>query len=54
MINKNNKKNGKSYERTLVSEYAILARKWSKITAFCDSLFMGLGQDQQQHPAVHS
>ena len=34
----------KTNERTLVSEIAILG--------LCSSLLMGLGQDQQQHPAV--
>ena len=43
------------------SEFVMLAQKWSKIAArkklilgLCDLLVMGLGQDQQQHLAVHS
>ena len=31
----------------MVSEFAIQAKKWY-------SLLMGLGQDQQQHPAVNT
>ena len=47
---------------TLVSEFAILAQKWLKTALWkknrflglCNSLLMGLGQDQKQHPAVHT
>ena len=47
---------GKSSERTLVSEFAILAQKWTKLlhTKKGDFWMMGQGQDQQQHPAVHT
>ena len=47
----------------LVLDYAILVQKWLKIVAqtlkknlngFGNSFFMGLGQHQQQHPAVHT
>ena len=50
-----------SKERTEVSEFTILAQKLLKITALrvflgglCNLLLMGLGQHQQQHPAMHS
>ena len=46
---------------TLVSEFAFFAKKWLKITmqksrllGLCNLLFMGLGQDQQQHPDVNT
>ena len=53
---------GKSYERTFVSNLGMLARKRLKIAAkncflfvsLCHLLLMDLGQDQQQHPTVHS
>ena len=51
----------KGKERTEVSEFTILAQKLLKITALrvflgglCNLLLMGLGQHQQQHPAMHS
>ena len=34
-----------SNERILVSDFTVVG--------LCDSLLMGLGQDQQQHSAVH-
>ena len=57
-----NDSSGKNNKRTLLLQFAILAEKWSKIAAqkkrgflgFHDSLLMGLVQDQQQHPAVHT
>ena len=52
---------GNNYKWTLVSDLTILAQKWPKIAAWkkvlfglCHSLFMDLGQDQHQHPTVHS
>ena len=51
----------KRYERALVSELAILAKKGKKLPCrmvflfrLCFSLLMDLGQNQQQHPTVHS
>ena len=52
---------GQCSERSLVSEFAIWTQKWMQIAAaqefvcrLCDSLLIGIGQDQQQHPAVHT
>ena len=54
---------GKSYERTVVSEIAILAilaivencyAEKSIFLGLHNSLLMGLGQDQQQHLAAHT
>ena len=42
----------KSDESTLVSDLKMLAQKWSKSSR--DLLLMGIGQDQQQHPALHT
>ena len=53
---------GKSHENTLVTDLAILAKKWSKIApqkkifsfGLCHFLTMDIGLDQLQHPTVHS
>ena len=43
---------------TLVSEFVILAQKWSNKQIFTlglhNSLLMEIGQDQQHDPAVHT
>ena len=52
----------KSNERTLVSEFAILAQKFKKNCCTkkrvdfgsLQLIMMGLGQEQQRHPAVHT
>ena len=54
----------KSYERTLKHKFAILAEKALKVVAqlfffgggdgLCNSLWMDLGQAQQQHPTMYS
>ena len=41
---------GESYERTMTSYFVIFAQ----FLGLCNSLLMYLGQDKQQHPAVHS
>ena len=59
------KKTGKRNEKISLSEFVVLVQKWAKITAqkkktkkdlfgLQNSLLIGLGQDQQQHPAVYT
>ena len=45
---------GKSNKRIFVYKFAISAWKWLKIAVQEKRRFVGLGQDQQQHPAVHT
>ena len=60
LVYRKNIPQGKVKIRTQISDFAILAQKWSKIAAhffllfFRVSLLIDLGHNQQQHPTVHS